>query len=90
MKNKLKVIEIGNSKGLRLGTAILKFLDDPDYLEVELVDDKLVLSKLKGRRLGWGKAFENASYEELDSSDNKVNKALLNLENDWDLDEWTW
>ncbi|NQY81066.1 MAG: AbrB/MazE/SpoVT family DNA-binding domain-containing protein [Candidatus Caenarcaniphilales bacterium] len=90
MKNKLKVIEIGNSKGLRLGTAILKFLDDPDYLEVELVDDKLVLSKVKEGRLGWEEAFKNASREEFDDSDNKVNKALLNLENDWDLDEWTW
>ena len=88
MKNKLKVIEIGNSKGLRLGTAILKFLDDPDYLEVELIEDKIVLSKIKESRSDWEQCFKKATTETgLNNLSLEINDISLDFSNDWDEEE---
>jgi antitoxin MazE len=52
------VISIGNSRGIRIPQSILTQLNFNDKVEMEVQDNKLVLSRVeKEPRKGWEKAF---------------------------------
>lgn len=55
---KVKIIQIGNSKGLRLSKTILEKYDINDAVEMMLEEDGIKLKSIAQPRQHWEKAFQ--------------------------------
>ena len=56
---KLNIITIGNSKGIRIPSAVLKQCNIVKELDLEVKDNKIILKPVKNKpRDGWGNAFK--------------------------------
>jgi antitoxin MazE len=83
----LKVIQIGNSKGIRLPQTLIRQYRIEDYVEVELHTDVILLRPSAGVREGWEEQFRAAT------TDNEPETELnpwSSLPNHFDEEEWTW
>ena len=78
------VIQVGNSRGIRLPKSVLQKLNLKDNVEMVINDDELVIkSVVKKTREGWNEAFAKMSKEKEDT--------LLMPEGiDADNFEWVW
>ena len=56
---KLKVVPIGNSKGIRIPKAVLKHCEIADALDLRLEDKRIILTPVSAKpRQGWAAAAE--------------------------------
>jgi antitoxin MazE len=76
------IIRIGNSKGIRIASSIIKECQFDNEVEIKVVDKKLIIVAVKEPRADWNKRFE-------DIHDNKEDKLLIENSNDFDK-EWEW
>lgn len=53
-----KIIQIGNSKGLRLSKTILEKYQISDIVEIVLETDQIVIKPVKESRAGWDEQFK--------------------------------
>jgi antitoxin MazE len=82
---KLKVVSIGNSRGIRLPKPLLEQAGIENEVEVETDGSTLVLRAVnRKKRQGWEKAFEAMHQNEDDR--------LIDLgpTSGWDDTEWEW
>lgn len=54
----VSVIQVGNSKGIRLNKMLLEKYQITDKVEMVLEDDCIVIKPLRSVRQGWAEAFE--------------------------------
>jgi antitoxin MazE len=54
----IKIIQIGNSKGIRLSKTMMEKYNFEDSLELEMTPEGLLLKPLKSSRKDWDKAFK--------------------------------
>lgn len=82
---KVKLISIGNSKGVRIPASVIKECGLGSELEMRVENDAVVLTPARKVRDGWGAAFERMAAAGDDRS-------LLpeDLENDFDTKDWAW
>jgi antitoxin MazE len=78
----LPVIKIGNSRGIRLSSTILKKYEIKDAVEVILEDDHIILKPKSKARKGWNKAFK----EMHERGEDKL--IIPDLFEDENFDEW--
>lgn len=64
----VKVINIGNSKGIRLSKAILEQYNITDTVELILEKGRIILKPKAAPRKGWGKLFKQMN----ESGDDKL------------------
>ena len=76
------LIKIGNSKGIRITSNIIKECELDNEVEIKVVDKKLIIEAVKEPRADWDKSF--ASMHK-DGEDN----LLIKNGNDFDKD-WEW
>jgi antitoxin MazE len=80
----VSVIPIGNSKGIRLPKTILEQLNVSDKLDLEVENQRIVLSPLtKEPRYGWLDAFTKMHDEQQDN-------LLIADSNNTEAFEWEW
>ena len=60
----VKLIKIGNSKGIRLPKAILQKYGFSDYLLLDETDQGLLLRKKEGDKLSWEHTYKQMAKEE--------------------------
>jgi antitoxin MazE len=78
------VVQVGNSRGIRLPKNILQRLNFEDKVEITIQDDELVVkSVVKKARQGWNEAFSKMS-------ENTEDKLLLSENIDDSTFEWVW
>jgi len=78
------VVQIGNSRGIRLPKNILRELKIKDEVEMVISDDSLIIKNIERKpREGWNEAFSQMSK-------NKEDKLLLNDNIDSNDFEWVW
>lgn len=78
----IPVIQIGNSKGIRLSKTLLEKYNITDAVEVVLEKDYFILKPKKTPRKDWEKAFKKMH-------ENGDDKPLLpDVFNDENFDEW--
>jgi len=63
---KISIINIGNSKGIRLPKAILEQYHLTDKVEMILEKESIVLKPIKNPREGWSEAFSKFQKTEGD------------------------
>ena len=59
----VRVIKIGNSKGIRLSKTILQKYDIKDNVELILEDEQIVVKPAGKARQGWDAAFKKMHHE---------------------------
>ena len=82
---KIKLISIGNSKGIRIPSSVIKQCGLGDELEMRVENGVIMLAPVRGVRAGWGAAFEKMAAVGDDAS-----LVPDGLENDFDAEGWTW
>ena len=68
-KVELKVVQIGNSRGVRLPKAVLERYEIKDALVLEAREEGLLLRGKKDKRLTWEETYREAAREKEDWSD---------------------
>jgi len=76
------LIKIGNSKGIRISSSIIKECELDNEVEIKVEDKKLIIEAVKESRVGWNKSFEKMHKNEEDN-------LLIENGNDFDKD-WEW
>jgi len=78
------VVQIGNSRGIRLPKRIIHELNIKDEVELIINKDELIIKGVKKRpRQGWDEAFAKMSAD-------KADKLLLPDNIDNETFEWVW
>ena len=54
----VRIIQVGNSKGLRLSKTIIEKYDIKDKVELVLKDDGILLKPIPNPRVGWTEQFK--------------------------------
>ena len=80
---KASIIQIGNSRGLRIPKPILKQCGFQGEVEIEVHDKKLIIKSAKKSRLNWEKEFKAMTRR---GDDQLIEFA----QNQWDEEEWEW
>ena len=68
-KVELKVVKIGNSRGVRLPKAVLERYEIKDALVLEAREEGLLLRGKKDKRLTWEETYRETAREREDWSD---------------------
>jgi antitoxin MazE len=81
---KAKIIEIGNSKGLRIPKTLLEQLGIKEEVSLEISSNGLLIKPVGGARFDWAQAFMEMTRRNDDG--------LLdpNSTSEWDEKEWKW
>ena len=86
----VKIIQIGNSKGIRIPKQVLEEfdLDENSEIELDTLNGSIVLKPKNYPRNNWISQFQEAQaiYEKTDL----VNDEFIELSNEFDEHEWTW
>lgn len=81
---KTKLVPIGNSKGVRIPSAILKQCDFENQVELEVDKDKIIIKPVKHiPRGGWEKAFKLMH-------ERKEDLLLIEESIDSKMEAWEW
>jgi len=80
----LKVVRIGNSRGVRLPKAVLERYEIRDALVLEAREEGLLLRGKKDKRLSWEETYREMAREKEDWSDLDATMADgIDLEHRW-------
>jgi len=74
---KIKIISIGNSKGIRLPNKVLKLYNITDEVSLVLEKEHLLLKPVNNARAGWAEAFSQQH-----TSEERLLPDFFNDEND--------
>ena len=81
---RIPIIPIGNSKGIRIPKSILRQLDMPDHVDLEVHEKEIVLKPAKRNfREGWDDAFA-------EMAENGDDEPFLDDIQDEENFEWEW
>lgn len=79
---KSSLIKIGNSKGVRINSNIIKECELESEVEIKVVNKKIIIEAVKEPRADWNKSFEKMHKKNEDN-------LLINNGNIFDKD-WEW
>ena len=77
-----KIVQIGNSKGLRLSKTLIEKYEIKDKVELVLLDDGILLKPIANPREGWDEQFKAMSEQQDDQL------LIDDVFSDEDLEEW--
>lgn len=83
---RIRLVRIGNSRGIRIPKALLDQLGLEGDVDLELRQGRLVISPIKGERDGWEDAFAAMAAR---GDDRLVHGEQLTASG-WDEEEWEW
>ena len=81
---KANLVQIGNSRGVRIPKAILKQTGLSDEIEMEVRGSQLVIRAANHPRAGWAEAFARMAAR----GDDKLLDPYVPTK--WDETEWEW
>ena len=84
MTVRLKVIKIGNSRGIRIPRAMLEQAGLTDEVEMKIEGNKLVILACRHPRQGWEAQFAVMAEQ---GDDRLLDETPPTP---WDVEEWTW
>jgi antitoxin MazE len=83
---KTRIVQIGNSKAIRLPKLLLEESGLGEYVEIRVEGNHLIIEPAERPREGWDQAFAEMAREEddvlLDSREFTPSR--------WDEEEWEW
>ena len=82
-----RIVQIGNSKGVKIPKTLLEHLGDTKEVLIDVEDDKLVIRAAKKPRQGWANAFSKMAKHHDDAL---IDGNNLSNQSSWDKAEWEW
>ncbi|MDP6787713.1 MAG: AbrB/MazE/SpoVT family DNA-binding domain-containing protein [Rhodospirillales bacterium] len=82
---RVKLVSIGNSKGIRIPRAVIRECGFGDQIEMRLGQGEVVLAPVRSAREGW-----DAAFEKMAAAGDDVPLIPDYLDHDWDETEWEW
>ena len=82
---KIKLISIGNSKGIRIPSSVIKQCGLGDELEMRVENGVIMLAPVRSVREGWSTAFEKMA-----TAGDDAPLVPDTLQNEFDAEGWTW
>ena len=82
----MKIIRIGNSKGIRLSKSLIEQYNMKDEVLLEAKKDSIVIRPVENPRAEWEKSFEKMRLR----GDDALLEEGIELESEWDQKEWKW
>jgi antitoxin MazE len=83
---KVKIIRIGNSKGIRLSKSLIEQYKMKDEVVLEAKKDSIVIRPVENPRADWEESFEKMRLR----GDDALLDNGTELESEWDQEEWQW
>jgi len=84
---KTRIIQIGNSQGVRIPKVLLQQSGLGEEVELKVSKEQIIISPVTKPRQGWEEAFqEMAKQGEHQLLDNKEHP----YQNSWEQDDWVW
>lgn len=83
---KATLIQIGNSRGIRLPKPVIEQCGFEDEVELEVRDRRLVIRTASRPREGWAGAFARMSEQ----GDDELLDIAAEARPAWDEEEWEW
>jgi antitoxin MazE len=85
---KVKIVKIGNSKGIRIPKVLLRQTGIDDEVNLEVEDNQIILKpSKKSIRKGWEISFLEMTES---NHDLLLDKSFLSNQTSFDQDEWEW
>lgn len=84
---KTQIIQIGNSKGVRIPKPLLEESGLKGEVEMILKDNEIVLRPIHEARESWDSAFKKMAQNK---DDQLLDREEVESPSDWDDSEWTW
>ena len=81
---RLKLIDIGNSKGIRLPKTLITQYHLEDDIQIEMLKEGLLIKSVSKPREGWEETFKENTKKDNETKD------WQNIPNKFDDKEWTW
>jgi antitoxin MazE len=86
MTIKTRIIQIGNSQGIRIPKPILKQLGFGEEVELEVLPDQLIIRSAQQPRQRWEEYFKAMA----EAGDDQLLDDEPFLLSDWEESEWEW
>ena len=83
---KTNIVQIGNSKGIRLPKSVLEQCHLTDSVELLVEGNVLTVRPIHAPRSGWSEAFSEMAQHK----DDKLLDTDMGLVSEWDKSEWCW
>ena len=80
---KTRIVQVGNSQGIRLPKAMIELTGIKENIEIEVRDNQIVITAASKARGGWGDAFAQMVIDEDELTP-------LTVADTWDETEWVW
>ena len=84
MITKTRIVQIGNSRGIRVPKVLLEHAQLPDEVELEAENGRLIVRAARGRRAGWADAAKAMHAR----GDDQLLDAVTMTQ--FDEKEWRW
>jgi antitoxin MazE len=84
MVTRTRIIQIGNSKGIRVPKVLLEQADLPDEVELQAERGRLIVRAARGARAGWAEA---AKVMRARGEDQPLDAPMSS---EFDSKEWQW
>jgi antitoxin MazE len=83
---KTRIVQIGNSRGIRIPKLLLAQTGLPEEVEITVEGQSIVIRPAKKPRTGWAAAFRQMTRRGDDTLLDGFSPSLSN----WDENEWEW
>ena len=83
---KVKIVRIGNSKGIRLPKALIEQYNMKNEVLLETKKDAVVIHPVENPRAGWEESFKRMRRR----GDDRLLDKDSELRSEWDDKEWRW
>jgi antitoxin MazE len=83
---KARIIQIGNSRGIRIPGPVLDQCGLTDEIDLEVSGQKLIIRPSGTARKGWESAFEQMAV----AGDDQLPDRVAESPTEWDRKEWEW
>jgi len=84
---KTRIVQIGNSQGIRIPKVILDQTQIGQEVELEVRKRNIIIRPLRKCREGWLEAFHKMAEQH---DDILLDREFLSIQSSWDEEEWTW
>jgi antitoxin MazE len=84
---KIKVVKIGNSKGIRIPKSIIQKSGLKNEAELKVIDEQIIIKPIKANRESWNAAFKKMAKNK---DDVLMDKKVSFSQSTWDNKEWEW
>jgi len=81
-----RIVNIGNSRGIRIPKLILDRLEPVEEVELTVEQDQLIVRPVRHARAGWDERFGAMAAA---GDDRLLDAGSLGL-TQWDAEEWEW